>query len=348
MADGELPADDEYSEELIRIQNEEDAWKAFEDAINHRFADGSKPKIVWDGWPNVDVYLPNTPEEGSISTSMMIAFIELQNSVYKTHLLLSSGTKKRRRLTQIEREKFELRVRVEKGSSEYIVNFQEIAAKLGNDVVSKMSGSELVVTVLGLALIYAATVGFSAWLKHKTEQRKILSEDDKTIKLLENYQSQLVHDTKRYEMLTTAIETRPALKQIEYQANEARGEIVKAVADDNGGRVMGIDLAKDVAVEISSVHRQLSTEATLAGQYKVAKVDTTAADGFRVTLEDIKTGDNVTASLFDALISAEHKEIIKNAEWNKKPLFVEMAGRRLRGKIVDAKVVSVKQLEPQR
>jgi hypothetical protein len=32
----------------------------------------------------------------------------------------------------------------------------------------------------------------------------------------------------------------------------------------------------------------------------------------------------------------------------KKSIFVEMAGRRLRGKIVDAKVVSVKQLEPQR
>ena len=114
----------------------------------------------------------------------------------------------------------------------------------------------------------------------------------------------------------TSLQLTPALKKVEYQANEAKGEIIKAVADDNGGRVMGIDLTKEVAIEISSVDRQLSTEVTLAGQYTVAKVDTTAADGFKVTLEDIKTGDHVAASLFDALISAEHKEIIKNAEAN--------------------------------
>ena len=347
MADDELPKDREGSgkpEQIIRIESEDDAWKAFEDAVNSKFSDDARPTFIWAGWPSIEVYLPNTPVEGSISTSMMEAFIELQRSIYKTHLLLAPG-KHRRRLSQAERDAFEFRVKVEKGSSDYTINLQEIVAKLGKDVIAQMSGQQLVITVLGLALIFAGTVAWKGWLKHKTDQRKIISDDEKTIKLLDNYQAQLAHDTDRYAMLTKAIETRPALKQVEYQADAARDGIIKAVADDDGGKVMGINLDKQIANEISSVPRQHSTKATVAGQYRVAKVDTTAPDGFKVTLEDVKSGDQITAALFDALISAQHKEIIKSAEWDKTPLFVEMAGRRLRGKIVDAKVVTVRRIE---
>jgi len=159
--------------------------------------------------------------------------------------------------------------------------------------------------------------------------------------LLSNFESQPENDTKRYELLTRALESRPVLKQIEQSVNQAREEIVRAVADERGGSIQGIALPQEVAAEITSVSRTQSSEAKLAGQYKVARVDTTVPDGFRVTLEDVNTGDLITASLFGALISAEHRRILQDAEWKKKPLFVEMVGRKLRGRIVDAKIVSV-------
>jgi hypothetical protein len=62
-------------------------------------------------------------------------------------------------------------------------------------------------------------------------------------------------------------------------------------------------------------------------------------------LEDLKTDEQITASLLDALISAKHKETIRNAEWAKLPVHVEMIARRLRGRLVDAKVVSVIELD---
>lgn len=110
MADEELPATghQEQGGEVFRIENEEDAWKVFERAISKGVEAGKAPTIVWAGWPNIEVYLPNTPEEGSISASMMEAFLELQKSVYRTHLLLANGPSSRRRLTQIERDQFEL------------------------------------------------------------------------------------------------------------------------------------------------------------------------------------------------------------------------------------------------
>jgi hypothetical protein len=103
-----------------------------------------------------------------------------------------------------------------------------------------------------------------------------------------------------------------------------------------------VDLAPELASEISTSKRQQSTEVRLAGVYKVARVDTTALDGFRVTLTDSKTGEEITASLLDAIISAEHKIAIQEAEWSKSPVFVELTAKRLRKRIVDAIVVSVR------
>jgi hypothetical protein len=142
-------------------------------------------------------------------------------------------------------------------------------------------------------------------------------------------------------MLTQVVEARPALKQIEYSAETAKDEIVKAVAEENGGSIQGISIPREVAAEISSVSRCRSSEANISGVYKVAKVDTTAPDGFRVTLEDVGSGEMITASLFDALISAQHRQILQDAEWNKKPVRVEMSGRRLHGRMNDTKVVDV-------
>jgi hypothetical protein len=329
-------------EAVFQIRNEDDAWKALQDALEKRVEISPDMKIIWGGWPVIRIYLPNVPEDASISSTMMSAILELQTSIYRTHALLTTGDSSLRSLTRFEREQFELRVKVEKGSSDLSINLPDIIAKYGNDIVSKMTGSELLIMILGLALIYASKLAYSEYLSNKTAQRRIVSDDEKTKHLLDNFRTHLEHDSKRYEMLTQAINSRPALKQIEYSANVARDEIVKAVAEENGGKIQGIDLPREVATEISSVSRSQSSEAHIAGQYRVAKVDTTVPDGFRVTLEDVKSGEMITASLFDAIISAEHRRALRDAEWSKEPVFVEMTGRRLHGRMVDAKIVSAR------
>lgn len=328
-------------ETVFRITSEEDAWKAFQDAVEQRVEIPSGVEVVWAGWPTINIYLPNVPEDATISTSMMEAILELQRSIYRTHILLTTGDSSLRTLTRIEREQFELRVKVQKGSSDLSINLPDIIARYGNDLITKMTGTELLIMVLGLALIYAGKLAFSEYINSKTAQRRIVSDDEKIKTMLGNYQAQLEHDSKRYELLTKALESRPILQQIEHSANSARDEIVKAVADERGGRIQGINLPREVANEISSVSRSQSTEDTVRGTFRVAKVDTTVADGFRVTLEEVNSGETITASLFDAVISSQHRLILQDAEWSKGPVIVELSGRRLRGKLNDAKIVSV-------
>ncbi|MEH2534413.1 hypothetical protein V1277_006291 [Bradyrhizobium sp. AZCC 1588] len=328
-------------EAVFEIGSEEEAWNVLDKALQNKLGELPAVHVIWKDWPALNIHLSHVPEDGTISSSTMAAILELQKSLYRTHALLSTGSDNLRTLSRSERERFELRLKVEKGSSDLSINLSEIISKFGNDVIAKMTGTEILILILGLALIYGGRLVIGEFIKTKTEQRKIASDDDKTRQLLSNYQAQIENDTKRFELLTHALQKRPVLQQIEQSATEAREEIVKAIADEGGGSIQNIPLPREVATEISSVNRAQSSETKLAGQYRVAKVDTTVADGFRVTLEDTKTGETVTASLFDAVVSAEHRRILQDAEWNKKPLFVEMAGKKLRGRVTEAKIVSV-------
>jgi hypothetical protein len=86
----------------LRIRNDDDAWEIFQRAVENSIELSPDLKIVWDGWPVINIYLPNVPEDGTISTSMMSAILELQVSIYRTHALLTRGDSNLRRLTRIE------------------------------------------------------------------------------------------------------------------------------------------------------------------------------------------------------------------------------------------------------
>jgi ABC-type tungstate transport system substrate-binding protein len=332
------------AEEVVyKIQSEEDALNLLKDAIDKKIAPGEHPTFEWVGWPFVKIELPDTPIQGSISPAMMLGFIEFQKSIYRSHTLLLSGTESLRSLNRYEREELEFRVKVDKGSSLYSINLQEIAQKLGADVIAKMNGTELVITVLGISLIVGGVIAWKAWLDNRTDQRRIDSDDADTRVMLDSFKGQLDHDTKRYEMLTRAITQQPILKKIEQVTEPARQEIISAVAEEHGGIVNGIELSPIIAKEVSVSQRQQSTDIELSRIYRVDKVDTTVPDGFRVTLTDVNNGQEVSASLLDALVSGQHREALQQAEWQKKPVQISLRGRRLRGEIVGAQITSVEE-----
>ena len=249
-------------EAVFEIGREEDAWTLLDGALHNRLGGLPAAQIIWKGWPILNIHLSNVPEDGTISSSTMAAILRLQKSLYLTHVLLSTGSDNLRALSRFEREQFEIRVKVEKGSSDLSINLSEIISKYGNDVIAKMTGTELLILVLGLALIYAGRLVIGEFINARTEQRKAASHDENTRQLLSNYQSQLQNDTKRFELLIQAMERRPVLKQVEHSATEAREEIVKAVADEGGGSIQHIPLPREVAAEISSV----SSRAKFRGQ----------------------------------------------------------------------------------
>ena len=146
----------------LKIESEEQAWDLIEHALNGTLdLDPSEPLVLdFSEWPLVDVYLPNTPEDATISPTMMEAFIELQRAIYRSYTLVESDTADLRTLSKAEKEKLEFRVKVREGSSGYEADLAAVLERIGIEVVTKMDQSGIVICVLGVAALLA---GVSVW-----------------------------------------------------------------------------------------------------------------------------------------------------------------------------------------
>lgn len=333
------------------VRSEEEAWALLEAALAQELPAETPPLINFRGWPKVEVYLPTTPIDASITTSMMGAFLEYQEALNRTYTLLSANSPDLRGLSRDERESLELRFEVRPGSNNYVADAAPVVERLGLELIGKMPPWMIAVTIVSTALIIGGSWAFSKWLAHKTETRKAeLDAAGKTeqAQLLTQHMSSIRHmreeDTKRLELMTAAMKQRPVLNDVEAVTEPARQQIVRVVGEEKGGTVQGSSVTPFVAAEITAQRRREAQIVRREGVYRVSKVDTMAADGFRVTLLNEATGESIVAALQDALISEEHRKIIQEAEWSKAPVRVSLDARQLGQRLMDAVVRDVARL----
>ena len=67
---------------LLIVTSEDQALVLLETALKGTSASDLPTLVNFQGWPTLNVHLPHTPVDGSISPTMMEAFIELQTSLY--------------------------------------------------------------------------------------------------------------------------------------------------------------------------------------------------------------------------------------------------------------------------
>ncbi|MEN5300336.1 hypothetical protein [Ochrobactrum sp. S1502_03] len=329
--------------EVVKVETELQAWKLL-DALLSGEQTAPKEPLLFDikKWANVHIYLPDTPIEGSISPTMMKAFLELQEAINRTYTLVSADTTDLRHLTNIERNNLEFRVKVEKGSSGYTIDLGEIVQKIGIEAVSKMTPEMLMYTVLGTALIVGGTAMFKSWLAAKTEDRKSQVDLEKTKEMLSVQREAISQGTENVRIMAELFKKVPILNDIEAVTSVARGQIVKSVGDEGGGKLFDTNVDSELAAEVTTQIRQQSSDVVLKGNYKVVRVDTSVSDGFSVKLLNENDGSEVTASLLDALVSQKHKSAIQEAEWGKGLVYVEIKARKINNRIIDAIITDAK------
>lgn len=275
-----------------------------------------------------------------MSAAMMSALVEFQKSLYRTHSLITAG-ERTARITKEERELLDFRVKVEGGSSKLGIDLTAIAQSWGVAAVGRMTPEQIMIMILGTVAVVGATAAWAMYLKNKTEIRKAELESKGQELYFDAFSKLSEQDTKRQEIWAQAMKRVPLLEPIREEATHAKSEILKAVAIEGGGRINGVTIEEDVALDLVANTRRKPAEETMRGVFRVARVDTTVPDGFRVALQDVKTNEEVNASLMDAIISDKHRALIREAEWDKKPISVEMNIRRSRGKIIEAVIVDV-------
>lgn len=318
---------------VLRIENEEQAGAYLKRALAGQFED-KNVEIEFSNWPIISIRASGAGYDSTITPDMAGALVEIQHAMNRAYARLVHNSANARVLTADERQEIQFKAKVKRGSSLMEINFGEFAEKLTTALVGKMSSTEIVVTILGLAFIGGSTLVMKSYLKDRAEEKKADVELKKLVSLSQQ-------ETKRLEIVVEALADRPKLRAVQEDFDESKREVLRSVGDAKSLEINGVEMSNAVVRSISTAQRQKSKEIQLNGSYRIFKLDWQQSDNVRLWIGGGGRDGEFIASLGTETITAEHREMLKEAEWGRKSLYMQINATELRGEITTARIVSV-------
>lgn len=314
-----------------RINSESEAWDLLRKVLTEGVPDGAID-IKFENWPKLVFCLKGDKFDSSLTTKTMQYFIELQRNINSAYAQLRYNRPNAAGLSNDEREELEIIVKVEKGSSLFEVNCQKAVENILHGVISKMTGTELVISILGLALIAGGVLVAKAYISQQGRNKEI----DAIPTLSAN-------ETERMKIFADAIKKQDKLIPIYEDAEETYNDLLKSATEAEYLEIGGHKITSDMASQIIRQKREKSAEVQLNGEYRILSVDSSKAEGFVIGLRSVDDKREFTAVLEDKFIFRRdaNLDVIKNAEWGKTHIYLRVNGKELRGAVNQAVIVDV-------
>ncbi|CAH3483262.1 hypothetical protein ACUNHK_02150 [Serratia sp. IR-2025] len=325
------------------ISSEEDALRFVEMYVSgQELPDG----ISFSGWPNLTFRLTGEKFHGSLTPSVMKGFIEMQSQINKSYALLKYGVPDPRKLSKEEKESIEIQVVVEEGSSIIEVNMDGLLGEVAHAVVGKMGPQEIIITILGTALIWGGVSLFKKYLEDRKEVRMAELKKESDREHLSTIQFMSEQETKRTELLTQLINEKPKLDNMERLAHDAKTDLVKSFSKAETAEVAGVVLDQELTKTLTTNARRKSVEMRMDGIYRIEKVDSTDPEAFKVQVRNVETDLRISCIVQDVFLDAiEFKRALQQAEWERKPVHLSINAKQLDGEIKSAIILYVKSVD---
>ncbi len=326
--------------ELVPISSEDEAWAFLELMHRTKFEDDTKlPYFIH--WPRF--HFRFWIEGGSLvlTPPVMQAMLEYQTSVNRAFMLVLENTTLLNSLSEEERQQFEIVFRVKRGSTDLSFNAQELIEKFMQTAVGKLTGKQIAVIVIAFALLYTGYSCWSAYLEVQKEEAKAEATNQQMRDVLAAQKFANETDLKRMKMMADALAAAHGSHALLEASEEGKKSVVKAAAKVQDTEIAGTRLSPEVARRMSRAAPTPAVRKIVTAEYEVRRVDTDVPDGFRVRLENTKTGQTVFASLRDAVVSENDKALIRRGEWEKKPIIAKVQETWRRGNLASARVEEV-------
>lgn len=318
---------------VLQVKDEAQAAAVLEDALAGRF-DGKNVEIEFDGWPILTLRAKGEGYDSTITPDIAEALIEIQHAMNRAYARHVHSISNARVLTAAERQDIQFKAKVKKGSSLIEVNLGEYAEKLSTALAGKMTGTDIVIAVLGVAFIAGSTVVIKSFLKSRAEEKQADRDFQKLVALSQE-------ETKRLETVTRALSENAKLRADREDFDEGRREVLRSVGDASSLEVNGVEMSNAVARSMATASRRKATELQLNGNYKIFKIDWQHEENVRLWLGGGDRDGEFVASLGTDTITSEHRELLKTAEWDRRSLYMQINATELSGEITTARIVSV-------
>jgi hypothetical protein len=319
----------------LSITNEDEAFAALEAALSGALGD-QPVQLNFDHWPVLTMRYEGADFDSTVTPELAQAIIELQHALNRTYARHVLHTNNARSLTNEQRRGLQIKAKVEQGSSLINIDLGEFGKVLTNGLVGRMSSQDLMITVLGAALIGGSLLAWKAYLKQKSEG-KVLDEQTR----LQLGMSQ--QETRRTEILAEALTKNVALRNTQADFDDAKREFVRGGVDANTVMLQGLEMKASDAKAIGSSPRTASDDVQLNGHYIIQKLDWQNPEEVRMSL--LSTDDPklsfVAVLKYSLALPVEQKEKLQRAEWERMRLYMAINATRLRGEVTSARIVTV-------
>lgn len=321
----------------LTIRSEEDAYDLLKKLVD-KSVNVNDQQLSFEGWPTLTLRLQGDGYQSTITPPVMKAFLELQQGIYRSYAVAKYNTP-HKRLTNEEKAALEIRVKVEPGSSMFSIDMQQLLERLCHELVGKMDPTTILISVIGAGVIWAGQSMYKHYLDQRTDVRKaeIKSEADRA--LLEQLKFGQEQETKRAEIMAAAFGQNARLQTIANISEDTKAALIKRSASADVIEIQGVELTGEVADELVKNARRKSEEIRLDGMYRILNVDSSNPEEFKVKVKCQASGDEFVAKVQDKTLEGRYLEALKDSEWKRKPVRLQVNAKSLDDVIKDAIVI---------
>lgn len=311
------------------ITSDDLAVKLLKEALENELGDDA---VLFDfsAWPTVDIELKGPHYNGTITAATAQALIEYQRAIEHAYMRLVKPSAKR--LSAEEKRQIAIKAKVEKGSTFLTIDFNAALTEISQQLIGKMSPSDIIITVLGLGMIAGGSVVAKAYFKERSAR---LIKDKELAQQL----SLSGEETKRLEVVTRAMTKQTKLAVTKEDFDDARDVVLRSAADSTSLTFEGIQLTPAQAASLAREPRTNSVEVQLNGTYSIVGVTWTDDEEVSLDLRGTDQSLEFKATLSTMSLMPKDKKLLADAEWSRTPVYLSINGKKLRDEVVKATVV---------
>lgn len=316
----------------ITIRSEADAFNYLQRALQDEFQD--RPVLIkFQNWPILTIKLEGRGYNSTITPDMANALVSLQHAINRTYARVVKDESTSRSLSDEERSELQFKAKVKKGSSLIEVNLGQLIEKIGLSAVQKMDPMLIATVIVGLGVVTGSVLAYRYYLNHKSEGKKVEEETKRSVQLSQE-------ETKRLEIMASVVAQSPVVGHVLEDFDGVRQDVLKGVADAKSLTVQGVKIQGVDARSIARAPRDEADEKQLNGQYKICKIDWDKVDVARLWLEGAENGRRFIATLKVDEMDAKKRDLLQEAEWGRRTVYLSINAREVRGEVTRAVIVN--------
>ena len=316
----------------FEIKGEDDLLSALKMIENGEWTDDLAPCFV--DWPQYEISIDGEDFDGGIPTRVIPALEALRRTMNRAYARSVHGSP--RRLNSQERRQAQLIIRLEPGSTKFIVAL----SKLLNAAFQNMNGQQKVQTIVAVAALFALSNVRTAEIEAQTEQLEIRAQQLEIQKQI----SDEAQETMRLQVVAGLVSSNSELNAQMQEMNadmmSLQREWLKRL-DNTDSLVINGTRIEAKASHPEKIELPPKREQILSN-FRILAVDSVeAGQGFRMQVVNVNSGERFRVSVSEQELPHDELETLQHGIWAKAALQMQIDAERRGGKVHWASLLSV-------